>query len=582
MIHWGRGAWLILVTLLVAATPVEARSLELQEFHSTIDVEPGGIVRVEERIAVEFRGSWNGIFREIPYGYTYPSGIRGKIRLVVDGVEDGNGNAFRYWETRRRGRLRLKIAVPGARDARRNVVIRYHAEDVIRSIGGSDAGYGLHDELYWNVTGNGWPVPIHNVTAEVRLPDGIPADDVRVTAYTGLGGSRAGAYEVERRGDDALVFTTNRRLAPHAGLTIVVGFPPGHVEHPSIFRRAGWFVAANWFVGVPLSLLFVWWFLWWTRGRDSIKDRTIVPEWEPPLGLRPSEVGVLIDDNMDQRDLTASIFDLAVRGVLTIHETDSTSGKPDYKLVLNEQVLDGAELETFEEALIDSLFGGQSEVTLGSLNRNFLDKAVRVSRKVSEDLVVKGLFRARPETVRQTWLILTFVALVGSVAFGIFVGRTIPYWVTLVLCLPPMFVLGWKMPQRTKQGLDALAHIKGMEEYLSTAERERMEKLPLHQVERLLPYAIALDLHDRWTEAFSGMFEKQPRWYVNPHGGWSPALFHTVVGDMNRSVTANLYSVPRTQSSGSSGWGGGYSGGGGFSGGGSSGGGFGGGGGGGW
>jgi uncharacterized membrane protein YgcG len=582
MTEWGRGAWFVFVSFLLAVSPAAARSLELPEFHSTIDVEANGVVRVEERIAVEFHGSWNGIFRDIPYGYTYPSGIRGKIRLVVDGVEDGHGKALRYWETRRRGRLRLKIAVPGARDARRDVVIRYHAEDVIRRAGGADAAYGTHDELYWNVTGNDWPVPIHNASAEVRLPEAIPSDDVRVTAYTGQGGSREGAYDVERRGDDAVVFTTRRRLPPHAGLTVVVGFPPGHVEHPSILRRALWFVTANWFVGLPLTLLIVWSLFWWNRGRDSIADRTIVPEWEPPLGLRPSEVGVLIDDNMDQRDLTASIFDLAVRGVLTIHEADSSSGKPDYRLVLNEQTLDGAELETFEEALIDGLFGGKSEVTLGSLNRTFLDKAVRVSHKVSEDLVVKGLLRARPERVRQTWLILTFVALVGSVVFGVFFGRTVPYFVTLALCLPPMFVLGWKMPQRTKLGLDALAHIRGMEEYLQTAERERMERLPLHQVERLLPYAIALDLHDRWTEAFSAMFDKQPRWYVDSHGGWSPAVFHTVIGNMNRSVTSNLYSVPRTQSSGSSGWGGGYSGGSGFSGGGSSGGGFGGGGGGGW
>jgi uncharacterized membrane protein YgcG len=250
-------------------------------------------------------------------------------------------------------------------------------------------------------------------------------------------------------------------------------------------------------------------------------------------------------------------------------------------LILNEQALDGAKLETFEEALIDGLFGGKSQVTLASLKRQFFSKVVRVNRKVLDDLVVKGLFRARPDKVQGVWFVLTLLALVGAVIVGVVAGGTLPFWVTLAVCAPPMFVLAWNMPQRTKVGLDALARIKGMEEYLATAERDRMEQLPLHQVERLLPYAIALNLHDRWAAAFAGLFESPPQWYASRDGSWTPGVFGGVIGDMNRSVASNLYSAPRTQSS-SGGWGGGSSGGSGFSSGGSSGGGFGGGGGGGW
>jgi len=570
----------IAVLFLLTATPLAARTLEINELRAIIEVDPGGELRIEERITVGFQGSWNGILRDIPYRYTHPSGLQGKIRLAVETIEDANGSALEYWEDRTRGELKLKIRVPGARDAERTIVIRYRAENVIRRYEGGKTGFGEYDELYWNVTGTGWPVPIHKASAEVRLPAGIPADAIRGVAYTGSYGVRGEDYEIDRPADDRVVFRTTRRLAPHCGLSIVVGIPPGHVEHPSLSRRAGWLLQANWPVGVPLALLLVWAGIWWRRGRDPIGDRTIIPEWEPPMGLRPSEVGVLIDDAMHQRDLTAAIFDLAVRGVLTIREVnDPSSGSRDFELQLNEQVLYGANLETFEEALIDGLFGGKSEVRLNTLKRRFFDKVTRVSRKVLDDLVVKGLFRARPDRVRLRWVILTLVTLLGTAIFGAVAGGTLLFWVVLVLCIFPMFVLGWKMPRRTKIGLDALAHIKGMEEYLATAERERMEHLPLQQIERLLPYAIALDLHDRWAEAFAGLFERPPQWYVGQDGGWSPALFAAVIGDVNRSVASNLYSVPRTQSTGS---GGGFSGGSGFSGGGFSGGGFGGGGGGGW
>jgi uncharacterized membrane protein YgcG len=288
---------------------------------------------------------------------------------------------------------------------------------------------------------------------------------------------------------------------------------------------------------------------------------------------------VLIDDRMDQRDLTASIFDLAVRGVISIR---SEAGPDDFVLVLNEQALDGAGLETFEEALVDGLFGGESEVRLGSLKRKFYKKAMRVNRKVLDDLVVKGLFRASPDRVRLVWVALTVVALLGTMAVGFLVSAPVPYWVALVLVAPAMFGLAWQMPRRTKTGLEALARIKGMEEYLATAERDRMEQLSLSQVERLLPYAIALNLHDRWTDAFAGLFEQPPQWYAADATGWQPYLMNSIIGDLDRSVSKNLFSVPRTESSGSSG-GGSWSGGSGFSsGGGSSGGGFGGGGGGGW
>ena len=522
-----------------------------------------------------FRGCWNGIFREIPYRYTYPSGVRGTIRLFVDGVTDDNDRQLEYWETRKGGVVRLKIRVPGACDAVREVQIRYRAENVIRHSDGAEVAFGAHDQLYWNVTGTGWQMPIASATVEVSLPPQIPADSIHAVAYTGAYGGRGEDYEIEQIGDHRLRFRTTRALPAGCGLTVVAGFEPGHVQHPSLMRKAGWFAAENWFVALPFLLLLLWTTIWWRFGRDPIGDRTIIPEWEPPLDLRPAEVGVLADDKLDQRDITASIVDLAVRGVFKIREAETTgSDKRDFVLVLNEQATDGAGLETFEEALVDGLFGGETEVSLSSLNRKFSSKLGRVHRKVLDDLVIKGLFRGRPDKVQMTWVLLTAAVLVACGVLGGIAGGTLPFWAALVLCAAPMFVLGWKMPQRTPLGLDALARIKGMEEYLSTAEKDRMEALALPQAEKLLPYAIALGLHERWTQVFSVLFERPPQWYQATQGSWSPYVFGSVIADMNRSVAGNLYSAPRSSSTGSSS---GWSGGSGFSDGG-----FGGGGGGGW
>lgn len=575
--------WLLVATLCMTwHASVSARSIEIDRFDARIEVGADGRVQVEERLAVSFRGSWNGIFREIPYGYTYPGGIRGKIRLTVDSVQELDGGALQYTEQRIRGRLRLKIRVPGAKDSRRTVVIRYVAEDVVRAVDGASAEFGRHDELYWNVTGNDWQIPIRAVTATVVLPRSVPSDEIRRVAYSGRRGATEEHYSVVDEGGHELRIESTRALEAGDGLTLAVAFPPGHVARPSIFVRGVWLLSANWYLALPLGLLLLWYLIWRSRGRDSLGDRTIVPSWEAPMGLRPTEIGTLVDDRMDQRDLTASIFDLAVRGVIHIEEQGDAEGRPrEFKLLLQEHALDGAELESFEEALVDALFGGKSEILLKDLRREFFARTPAIARKVSDDLVVKGLLRARPDRVRQIWMLLTTAALVGQIVFGGLLRAPLAYWIALSLLSPLMMLLAWRMPQRTKLGLDVLARIRGMEEYLATAERDRLEHVSLHQIEKLLPYAICLDLHDRWTGAFSALFEQAPQWYRSQRN-WSPGLLTSAVTDMNSSVRANLYSVPRSRASaGSGGWGGGYSGGGGFSGG-SSGGGFGGGGGGGW
>ena len=81
MIRSTRRVFPILLAALLAwvCGPAAARSLAIEDFHATIELGPGGEVRVEERLEIDFRGEWNGIFREIPERYTYPSGLRGSI-----------------------------------------------------------------------------------------------------------------------------------------------------------------------------------------------------------------------------------------------------------------------------------------------------------------------------------------------------------------------------------------------------------------------------------------------------------------------------------------------------------------------
>jgi uncharacterized membrane protein YgcG len=572
------GAAVLAVALAPAAW---ARSMVIEALDVDIRIAKDATLHVEERIRVRFSGHWNGIFRDIPYGYVYPSGVRGTIDALIDDVEDDAGHDLEYWEERRGGEVKLKIRVPGATNAVRTVVIRYRARNAVRSYGSDDdPEFGAHDQLYWNAVGHAWQAPIESSRTTVHLPPSL-ADAAPEAVKTRVFSGRYGAgtlFPAARREGGTLVFAAPGPLPPYHGMTIVVGFPTGHIEYPGFLQRALWFAQANWFLLIPIALLLLWFHLWWTRGRDALGHRTIIPEFEPPLGLQPAEVGVLLDERLDRHDVTAGIVGLAVKGALTIQDRDG-----ERRLILHPKQMASADLSVFEKKLVGHLFADDvKEVELTSLKYEFVKKLQSLRHAVLDHLVRRKLFPRRPDRVVSGWVGWTLLALLAPIALGLLLKLPAIYWVALVGAAIGMFLFVPHMPRRTSRGLDALARVRGMQEYMVTAEKQRMKSLPMESFERLLPYAIAFGIHDRWIAAFSDLFTRKPDWYDSDRA-WTPHVFRSGLDSLRSDVGDSLYSGPRpAQTSGSGGWGGGWSGGSGFSGGGSSGGGFGGGGGGGW
>jgi uncharacterized protein (TIGR04222 family) len=560
----------IVFSLLLVAAVAHARSLEIEDFDADITIHADGFVSVTETLKVAFTGSWNGIYRLVPYRYTYPNGLRATLHLEVEAVTDGEGNDLWHERSREGGNVKLKIAMPDANNATRTVVIRYRSRNTIREYGEADGGYGAHDELYWNVTGNGWPFPIRRASATVILPPGVPAEEVRTAAFTGAYGSRASDPEAERPVDGRVRFATTG-LGEYEGLTIVVGFPLGHVRHPTWRQETWWLLQANWGALLPLAAALAFFLLWWNRGRDSLEGATVIPEFEPPFDLKPSEIGLLADEHVDPRDISACIVDLAGRGYFDI---DMRGEEPVF--VRKKEWAKDETLLRHEKAVLDGLFKAGAKTGLAEQGRLGM-KMDGIRAAVYEASVKGGFFRSRPDEVRTTWVVGTIVALV-VLAIAALLWST--WWVALLavaLSAAVMLPCARRMPRRTRRGMEALRRIRGMEDYLRTAEEERMKSMPRSHFEKLLPYAIALGIVDKWTRLFQSLFGEPPAWYVGPEGTTFPTSFHSF---LRSTRAATYYTPPRSASV--TGGGGGWSGGSGFSGGGFSGGGFGGGGGGGW
>ena len=575
---------LVLAALVLAVASGKdawARTYFVERMDVDIEVQADGRVAVEERIHVRFNGRFNGIYRVIPFGINQAWGIRDIIALDVQSVTDPDGTGLQYWQERERGKVRLKVRVPGAHDATRIVIVRYVVQNVIRSHESKDEDFSIYDELYWNVTGNAWEVPIAQARARVKLPQGIEADEIQLSGYTGMYGGRSSDYDSHTAANGRVVLETTDALRPGEGFTISVAFPPGHVASPSLPKRTWWLLKANWMLLLPLLGLFFWIGRWWTRGRDVL-DRSIIPEFKRPGGLPAAEAGVLIDDTMDPRDLSAAVVDLAVKGVITVVGAEL---REDMIFELNRDVLESAPLATWEEQLVNGIFKDDDSVTIKELQSRLPQKVGHMRERILGSVVKRGLYPESPHAERGLWLFLSILGLIVFFVVGMQTKAPPAYWALTAIAAVGMFIFSRYMPRRTRKGLDLLARLRGLEDYMRTAETERMKAVPLDTLESLIPYAVAFGIHERWAERLQELFEYNPGWYRRSGG----AAWVDGMNMMDRGVQRGAHPPPRVQSSSNSpggwgsGWGSGtYSGGSGWGGGGSVGGGFGGGGGGAW
>src|SRR5207245_551508 len=108
----------------------------------------------------------HGIFRDIPVLYEWDQRQNRVYDLGVDSVTDVSGRSWSYKVLDNGVYKEIKIGDPNQTlSGRQSYVIAY-------TVKGALNGFSDHDELYWNVTGNQWAVPIKEASATVTVPAG--------------------------------------------------------------------------------------------------------------------------------------------------------------------------------------------------------------------------------------------------------------------------------------------------------------------------------------------------------------------------------------------------------------------------
>jgi uncharacterized membrane protein YgcG len=338
---------------LLAQSPAPERILA---YDVKIGVLPDSTMEVEESIRVHAAGNEirHGLFRDFPTEYTDAHGDRREVRFQVTKVlRDGKPEHYTVSSLSNGKRVRVGSADVILEPGEYTYVIGYKTDHQL-------GFFPDHDELYWNATGF-WGFEIDKVTVRVSLPD-VPADQIRLQAYTGPSGATGTDYTAEVV-DGVPTFRTTAPFGTYEGITIVVGWPKGFVTAPPpvqhrLPRTLSWedIKSGDWWKirvlrdasGIAMAtcaLIFVVLLggAWLLFGRDP-QGRSITVAYEPPEHLSPAAVRYVRTRTVDAKALTAVVLDLAAKKYVTIRKEDSTyavvrtGSEPDPPLSMDEDV----------------------------------------------------------------------------------------------------------------------------------------------------------------------------------------------------------------------------------------------------
>ncbi|HEU4558166.1 MAG TPA: DUF2207 domain-containing protein, partial [Longimicrobium sp.] len=601
-----RRALAALFALLLAAPPAAAqeRSITLTDYVVDAVVRADGSVDVTEVIRARFDGTWNGIYRDIDPKHETGQGRPSRLKISDVRVTDVQGRPLEFWdESGDNGRRRIRVRVPGASDATQTVMIHYRVRNGIRHFYRNDAAARGRefDELYWNATGNDWAFPIERAVARVTVPTGLMP--LRYAAYTGYTLSEASDATLTVRGSTVQAEVT-RPLSPGEGLTIAVAFPAGLVPRPSAAQMARERTLSWWPLALPL-LAFGLMFRRWRRvGRDP-REMPIVVHYEPPEGMSPAELGTLVDNSADLKDVTSTLIDLAVRGYIGIEEVEN---KHLFGLLSSNEWVFHLRRESAEELLpherefISALFvgaqngpawaavrnaaltgvsGGESIagggdgyaagatqpfIRMAELKDRFYRSIPPIKKAIFQRLIERGYYLKRPDEVKGIWAAVGIVvAILGGMAAGFLGDSGNPMFNALPLLVGGIgsgviiFAFGLAMAARTVKGARAREAALGFKEFLEKVESDRYRRMITgpELFERYLPHAMAFGVEGRWARAFEDLYREPPTWYAGSHyHGFSTSNFTSHMSAFSSTAASTMSSSPSGSSGGGSSGGG--------------------------
>lgn len=450
-------------------------------------------------------------------------------------------------------------------------------------------------ELAWNVLGDGYTENIGNFEVEVLLPN--EDNDYRVWLHGPLNGNIERSNNKEALGtfnflgaynpvSVRLIF--NKDLVPNAtkvsGLTakdIIIDYQTklsdeANAKREKIQRQnmiliissSVWaLIAISLAVGVYL------------RERKMKKTAFTMEYYRDfPGNYGPEVLEYLIDKNITEKSLSATILNLIYKKVLKVEKIDNKK-KDDYKLILQEyNEADLTETERIALKLIINEIGNSKEVVLSTIKKHCSDisNANRFMDlyndfiKTSKTLGKSELFFAKTPGLVAFTIIFSLLGIVlAFISFGLDLS-----WLGIIIIILMIALIIFVITRKfyTKKGAEHyakwMAHKKFLEDFSRFNEKELPEVILW---DKYLVYAVVLDCADELSKEMNikmSSMENVDTTYVgyNPymtHYFITSSVYRGINNGVNTAVSSSRSSIAASQASSGGGFGGGSIGGGG-------------------
>jgi Predicted membrane protein (DUF2207) len=317
---------------------------------------------------------------------------------------------------------------------------------------------------------------------------------------------------------------------------------------------------------IPFIVFFLAFMKWLTRGRDP-EEGSIEVQFHPVDGATPAELGTLIDNTADLRDITSTLVDLAVRGFIRIEETAQSQilgldDHAEYIIYIVKKHAEWIGLRPHEIRILGALSSASPfdpfTVLVSQLRNTFPRALPRIRDGIFDSLVSRGYYRERPDEVRKRWFVVALI--IASIGYTLAKLGHQMMWVTFA---PDAFMtagfasavivlaFGLIMPARTVAGARARGAALGFKEFLGRVESDRYKKMITtpEMFERLLPYAMAFGVEKRWAgtfaRAFEVMYRNPPTWYANSGGSYTALSVSESISGMSSAAAKSISSGSR-------------------------------------
>jgi hypothetical protein len=365
---------------------------------------------------------------------------------------------------------------------------------------------------------------ISNLEVTIRLPK--PVDDIetlqpRVYAIHGVG------HAAYRLIDPQTISFDANSVYDGATVSVELIFPKSYfMLSPinSVRERLASFSPEVWLaIGIvfpAITIFFLFYLVFMQRvATERVKTNQLIAA--PPSPLRPAIVGALYRGHIGKKEITSTLFDLALRDFVLIHysEDDLSFSKGDSLFSQN-----ATTLRPFEIFLLHQIFGDegfiskQKNVEVGLNSELFSSKIAMTMLNIYDAALAEGFFIQSPNKYylkyKAAGLGLFFIAL-AALLYGALTSPAREYSIFLWLgmMVASLLILGIMpgLPRRTPMGDRTLRQWMAFRNYLSLKTPVNAQQSSLYFA--YLPYAIVLGCEKEWMARWKDQTLTLPEWF---------------------------------------------------------------------